>query len=149
MNVMDRGFLYVGVLSVVSLVGMAIYAIETANFTKLSTLPPPQEVFVGTTDSNQCYVSDTDPELYSSANTIVPDAIKWSAIGSNHSYTITFPSQTPLRAGSIVQVPAGGSSMAQFLSPGKVGDFPYTVQNDKGTCTGSPLPGPAWVHVSK
>jgi hypothetical protein len=152
MNVMDRGFIYVGVLSIVSLAGIAIYVIETA---KLGSRPyasvPPIEIFVGTMDSNQCYVSDIMPEVYSVPSTGMPHAIRWTAIGSNHSYTITFSNNnTPLQGSvSSVSVSAGGSSIVQYISSGIEGDFPYTVQNDKNSCTGKALPEPAWVHVSK
>jgi hypothetical protein len=148
MNMMDRGFLYVGVVSIVSLVGIAIFrAIEIP---KLYTGASPQEIFVGTLDSNQCYVSDVLPDMSPVPSTLAPHGIKWTAIGDSHSYTITFSNGTPLENSvSTVSVPTGGSSGVQFIDSTKRGNFSYVVQNDKNSCTGKPLPESAWVHISK
>lgn len=148
MNMMDRGFLYVGVVSIVSLVGIAIF--RAIGLPKLYTAPSVQEIFVGTMDSNQCYVSDVLPDLSPIPSTLASHGIKWTAIGNNHTYTITFTNGTPLQNSVLnVSVPTGGSSGAQFVDSTKEGNFPYVVQNDKNSCTGNPLPEPAWVHISK
>jgi hypothetical protein len=147
MNTVDRGFLYVGVLAVVA--GIAIYAMNVANvgFGPYFTAPT-EEIFVGTTDSNQCYVSIPHAMTNSFPSPNLPHAIKWTAIGDNHSYTITFTKKTPLAVAS-VSVPAGQSSLDQDILPANNATFDYTVQNNANSCTGKLLPEDAWVHVSK
>jgi hypothetical protein len=151
MNVMDRGFLYVGALSIAVLAGIAVfYTIEPPNFGPKPKVVAPVKVFVGTTitDSKECFVFPPVAWVSSSANTIVPNQIQWTPLGTNHSYTITFPNKTPLKAGLTVNMPIGQPSQVQDITditPLSVEDFYYTVQNDQG-CK---LPTPAWVHVSK
>jgi len=149
MSMIDRGFLYIGVLSMVSLLGIAIFRL--LGIPKYFVGASPEEIFVGTTDSNQCYVSDVYPTLSPVPSTVAAHAIKWTAIGDNHSYTITFSTGiTPLRNSvSTVSVPFAGSSSVQYIDPAKQGDFSYVVQNDKLSCTKPPLPEAAWVHISK
>jgi hypothetical protein len=148
MNTIDRGFLYVGVLAVVA--GVAIYVM---NIAKVSFTPylaaPTKEIFVGTMDSSQCYISDTYAMMNSFPSPDLPHTIKWTAIGDNHSYTITFPKGTPLQRSVVsVSVPAGQSSKVLYIAPANNADFPYTVQNNANSCK-EPIPEPAWVHVSK
>jgi hypothetical protein len=161
MNVTDRGFLYVGVVAIGLLAGTAIFQtfqaskeLEASRLNNKGKLigAPAEQIFIGTLDSKLCYVSDSLPELYSVPDPNVPHSIYWTAIGNDHPYTITFTGDTPFASGDkTVAVPAGGSSVPQFIAA-KPGNFAYTVQNDKTSCTGT-ITGftaaPVWVHVSK
>lgn len=147
MNLLDRGFLYVGVLSIASLAVLAFFG-EKVVVTKSIAVPPAEEVFVGTLDTGQCYISNVEVRLSSTINTILSDGIKWTALGSNHSYTIDLGKEL-----GKVDVPQGGSSKPMFNLP--VGSYQYTITNNTvGGCSGPPgspplLPSPGWVHVSK
>ena len=162
MNVMDRAFLYVGVLAIAVLAVTAIFqtfhpaktfhAAEQVEALKLSAgkaeqiealkpvagkgTAPAAEVLVGALDlTKTCYVSEL-PDLYSVPDSTVPRSIVWTPIGSNHAYTITFADPTPLEKDTVVQVPRGQPSNPEYISTtAKPGQYKYTVMYDGTLCT--------------
>ena len=137
MNVVDRGFLYVGVLSVVVLAAAALY-IAAAKLGLRPHLLAPAEVYVG----SGCFVSPPLVHVSSRPYEMWPNQIEWSGVpkATNQPYTITFPGGAgPLQGGSSVSVMPGNSSTRTII-PDTDGYFQYTIDN--GPC-------PAWVHVSR
>jgi hypothetical protein len=137
MNVVDRGFLYVGVLSIVALAAIALY-IATVKIGFRPRLLAPAEVYVG----SGCFVYPPLVHVSSRPNEMWPNQIEWFGTpkATNQPYTITFHDGAgPLQGGSSVSV-LPGSSSTQTIIPDTDGYFQYTIDN--GPC-------PAWVHVSK
>jgi hypothetical protein len=146
MKVLERGLLYVTFLSVL-LAGIVLLASKVS-------LPLGQEVFVGSTDQGECFVSP--PVAFTSSASSVwhpsQNEIEWTAVtppGSNTSYKIEF-ADSILVAGTTVTVPPPpGVSSVQKIKPGtNPGDYRYYVYKD-GDSAHCPLPTPAWVHISK
>jgi len=155
-------------LAITSLAGAAIFQtfhaaerIEASGGVRAkAAYAPAAEVLVGALDGAgaYCYVSES-PELSNTPDPNFPHTIVWTALGSSHSYKITF-TNSPFGGAMTVDVPAGQSSAIQYVSgaaPNK--DYFYTVTFDGKACNAkyvTPSPngsgttmGQAWVHVSK
>jgi hypothetical protein len=142
MNVVDRGFLYVGVLSIVALAAIALYTIRTLMPGAMPMAVGTEEIFIVANPDGSCFVFPQVAVVSPSQTSIHPNKIEWIALPkSSPGHRIQFDNPGLLQTGPSVNVPAGGSTGDLNLSTNvPYVDFHYNVDN--GAC-------PAWVHVSK